>query len=191
MADRFDVDELSEQRVKQRIDAARSWARRYAEQYGMTCGRPMEAKHPEQYYRIACTVLEYAEQAVDAGKLSRADNACRYADELLGMVRRVLERPAISGGHKFSAIQSERAKKGRSDAMLKERIDSFAGGDNTAKELWPELYAALDMAGCDPEETATASDMRKWRIDYISADGRPRHITFGNFETKLTEARKS
>lgn len=91
----------------------------------------------------------------------------------------------------YGNAQSTRASKPRSDSELDAIIGQLAKAEGTAKEKWSRLYASLDAEAASPSETATGTDMRKWRIDYTRADGKPGRITFGTFQNKLREARKS
>lgn len=57
--------------------------------------------------------------------------------------------------------------------------------DETAPELWPQLYAELDALGLDPKETEDRDDQRKSLYDY----GDDRHITFGQFANRISKIR--
>lgn len=58
-----------------------------------------------------------------------------------------------------------------------------------ASELWPEFIGKLDRLLLEPEEITHPTDPRKSIIEYDAGEKR-RRITFGRFESAVSETRK-
>jgi len=60
--------------------------------------------------------------------------------------------------------------------------------DETARELWPHLYAELDRMTLNPEETPDPKDPRRDAYAYDYSDSR-KTITFGQFANVVSQSR--
>jgi len=102
-------------------------------------------------------------------------------------------------GRDFRKSQSEKAKKPRDNlgkdgetiTLSKIIADLAARQDFTAAELWPELFAELELHSLDPVEIEDGSDRHKNRSSYDKDDdGHRKSITFGRFANAIAEKRK-
>lgn len=103
----------------------------------------------------------------------------------------LLEPLAISGA-KFSAEQRKRAGKARSPISEDGCTIASVVGDIarrpenkelSAKELWPELFSALDRMGADPTEISGKNSDPAYH--YVTYRGKMRSVSFGHFKNLL------
>jgi hypothetical protein len=85
-----------------------------------------------------------------------------------------------------------RGKVGDDGETITEIIGELASArdyrSETAKELWPQLWSALDSRGLDPEETDDKGDWKRSVIKYNFKDGR-KTITGGQFANVVSDFR--
>ncbi len=126
----------------------------------------------------------------DCAILARYVHAATLGEEkglplLLGdqNARRVKKGDAY-GNHQAKIAKNSRGKVGDDEKTITKLIGELALAAEyrleTAKELWPRLWAALDRRGLDPKETETADDWKKIAMSYDFKDRR-KSITGGQF----------
>ncbi|WP_339857966.1 hypothetical protein [Pseudohongiella acticola] len=96
---------------------------------------------------------------------------------------------------KYSQSQSEKAQKRRNKVnengeTIGHIIERLARQDETAANLWQQFEYALREIGADPELKKNPREPRKSIITYFKADGAQASIKRGQFENRISEARK-
>jgi len=99
-------------------------------------------------------------------------------------------------GEQFRASQAGRASKPRgklSDGRTLNQVIAELAlrpelRDETARELWPHLYAELDRLTLSPKETRDPKGPRRKAYAYDYGDGR-KTITFGQFANVVSQSR--
>lgn len=109
-------------------------------------------------------------------------------------------QPIIYAAEMHSRAQTDRAEKKRNKinedgTSLKDVIQRLVLkpelAELTAKGLWPHLYSALDEIWAEPKDSLSQRNLNKSAYEYLTADGRRKHITFDRFQNIVSEVRKS
>lgn len=109
-------------------------------------------------------------------------------------------RPFAETGDSFRKAQSTRAKRERTkwitdETSLNDIVASIAcshsGREESAKELWRQLYGELDKFGASPSESDHQDNYKKSVLEYTLNNDKRATLTFGSFEGLVTKIRKS
>jgi hypothetical protein len=120
----------------------------------------------------------------------------RDKDDAGHLVDETLIAPVYEAGLKYRHAQSERARRPRGrltddGPTMPEVVHRLAlkseRRNDTARELWPNLYAELDELRLDPQLT-DSPELRKSFYTYDFKNGQKR-ITFGQFANLVSGAR--
>ncbi len=117
-----------------------------------------------------------------------------------GFFRRMTDvlTPLAEQGFSYRKGQSKKAKKSRGlvsehgktlNQIIGELALDRAHQEWLAKELWPLLYAELDLLKLDPDDQECADDWKKSRYEYNFKEGR-KAITGGQFANEVSAYRK-
>lgn len=136
------------------------------------------------------------------------DSAMRSSEELVAISLELAEcraarlgyaaKPWIEFATKYRQEQSCRARKPRGKVTEDgETISAIIGKlalsgeqEESATELWPSLFAELDLRHLNPREKNDPKDPRRSVIEYDNAKSERKAITFGRFANIVTNYRK-
>lgn len=144
--------------------------------------------------RWAAHELDKAEESLARGDLPSSINWIILANQSISAALAQWHSGAAIamwryvGKRRKTSSQNAQKSRGEIGKIIKTLAISPEHAEDSAKELWPHLFSALDREHKNPEEVNHATDLKKCCIWYDYNDRR-KTITFGQFSNKVSAYR--